>query len=114
MSFTLEGRTALVTGSARGIGRAIATALLASGANVMLNDLAASLLEQTASELGQPARVHHIGESENSSKTLAPRSRALSSMARWFESSDQFQLSDPRLSDPGLSDRGSALFGFTQ
>ena len=61
MSFTLEGRTALVTGSARGIGRAIATALLASGANVMLNDLDASLLEQTASELGQPARVHHIG-----------------------------------------------------
>jgi 3-oxoacyl-[acyl-carrier protein] reductase len=60
MSFTLEGRTALVTGSARGIGRAIATALLGSGANVMLNDLDASQLEQTASELGQPDRVRHV------------------------------------------------------
>jgi 3-oxoacyl-[acyl-carrier protein] reductase len=60
MSFTLEGRTALVTGSARGIGRAIATALLASGANVVLNDLDTALLEQTASELGQPERLRHI------------------------------------------------------
>jgi len=60
MSFTLEGRTALVTGSARGIGRAIATSLLASGANVMLNDLDAAQLKQTASELGQPARIRHI------------------------------------------------------
>jgi 3-oxoacyl-[acyl-carrier protein] reductase len=60
MSFTLEGRTALVTGSARGIGRAIASALLASGANVMLNDVDAAQLEQTASELGSSARVRHI------------------------------------------------------
>ena len=60
MSFTLDGRTALVTGSARGIGRAIASALLASGANVMLNDLDATQLDQTASELGQPARIRHI------------------------------------------------------
>ena len=60
MSFTLEGRTALVTGSARGIGRAIATSLLASGANVMLNDMDAVQLGQTASELGQAARIRHI------------------------------------------------------
>jgi 3-oxoacyl-[acyl-carrier protein] reductase len=60
MSFTLEGRTALITGSARGIGRAIATALLASGANVMLSDLDTAQLQQTASELGQPSRVRHV------------------------------------------------------
>lgn len=60
MSFTLEGRTALVTGSARGIGRAIASALLASGANVMLNDVDAAQLEQTCFELGSSARVRHI------------------------------------------------------
>ena len=60
MSFTLEARTALVTGSARGIGQAIARSLLASGANVVLNDLDAAQLEQTASELGQSARVRYI------------------------------------------------------
>ena len=60
MSFTLEGRTALVTGSARGIGRAIAAALLGSGANVMLNDVDAELLERTAGELGQAERLRHF------------------------------------------------------
>ncbi|HYN15944.1 MAG TPA: SDR family NAD(P)-dependent oxidoreductase, partial [Terriglobales bacterium] len=39
MPFTLEGRTALVTGAARGIGRAIATRLAAAGAAVMINYL---------------------------------------------------------------------------
>ena len=39
MSFTLEGKSALVTGSGRGIGRAIATRLAASGAAVLINDL---------------------------------------------------------------------------
>jgi len=60
MSFTLEGRTALVTGSARGIGRAIAAALLGFGANVMLNDVDAELLERTAAELGQAERLRHF------------------------------------------------------
>ena len=60
MPFTLEGCTALVTGAARGIGRAIAAKLLGCGANVMLCDLDAAQLEQTVAELGQPDRVRHI------------------------------------------------------
>ena len=35
--FNLAGRTALVTGSSRGLGRAIATGLAEAGATVVLN-----------------------------------------------------------------------------
>ncbi len=39
----LDGKTAVVTGSGRGIGRGIAIALARAGANVVVNDLGASL-----------------------------------------------------------------------
>jgi 3-oxoacyl-[acyl-carrier protein] reductase len=60
MPFTLEGKTALVTGAGRGIGRAIARRLVAAGACVMVNDLDEALLQESEAELAQPERVHHI------------------------------------------------------
>ena len=57
----LHDRVALVTGSAGGVGRAIAEALLDEGARVTLNDVNASLLKSTFNELkGKGLPVHAI------------------------------------------------------
>ncbi len=58
--FTLEGKTALVTGAGRGIGRAIARRLVGAGAQVMINDLDEKMLLESESELAKPHRVSHI------------------------------------------------------
>jgi len=50
-SFDLSGRTALVTGSARGIGLAIARGLAQAGARVVLNGRQTAALEQAVSTL---------------------------------------------------------------
>ena len=47
----LDGKVAIVTGSARGIGRATAEILCEHGAKVLINDLDADVAEQTASEI---------------------------------------------------------------
>ena len=47
----LEGKNAIITGSARGIGRATAELFAANGANVLINDLDADAAEQASSEI---------------------------------------------------------------
>ena len=47
----LEGKSAIVTGSARGIGRATAEMLAAAGANVLITDLDGDVAEQSAGEI---------------------------------------------------------------
>jgi 3-oxoacyl-[acyl-carrier protein] reductase len=54
----LDGKVAIVTGSARGIGRATAELLCEHGASVLINDLDADLAEQTAAEVDGETRVH--------------------------------------------------------
>ena len=47
----LDDKVAIVTGSARGIGRATAELLSSQGAKVLINDLDADVAEQTAGEI---------------------------------------------------------------
>ncbi len=47
----LDGKSAIVTGSARGIGRATAELLSEQGAQVLINDLDGDIAEQAASEI---------------------------------------------------------------
>jgi NAD(P)-dependent dehydrogenase (short-subunit alcohol dehydrogenase family) len=89
----LDGKVAIVTGSARGIGRATAELLSEHGASVLINDLDGDVAEQTASEIagetavyagdltqeGAPdelvaAAIDHWASSTSSSTTPATRS----------------------------------------
>src|SRR4051812_31314723 len=47
----LDGKSAIVTGSARGIGRAVAELLSEQGAQVLINDLDGDVAEQAATEI---------------------------------------------------------------
>jgi 3-oxoacyl-[acyl-carrier protein] reductase len=47
----LEGKAAIVTGSARGIGRATAELLISEGAKVLINDIDGDVAEQAAGEI---------------------------------------------------------------
>ena len=49
--FDLTGRTALITGSSRGLGRAFADGLAAAGARVILNGVNAARVEAAAAEM---------------------------------------------------------------
>jgi 3-oxoacyl-[acyl-carrier protein] reductase len=53
----LDGKAAIVTGSARGIGRATAELLAEQGARVLINDLDGDVAEQAASEIGGETAV---------------------------------------------------------
>ncbi|WP_281350265.1 SDR family NAD(P)-dependent oxidoreductase [Allochromatium palmeri] len=56
----LDGKTALVTGAARGIGAAIASAFVEHGAYVYLTDLDEVLVQSVATALGPRAGYFHL------------------------------------------------------
>jgi glucose 1-dehydrogenase len=71
MSARLAGKRAVITGAAQGIGKAIAVAFVAEGAELMLVDFAADKLAETANELGQEALVADLGRKAEIARVFA-------------------------------------------
>jgi len=72
--FSLAGRTALVTGSSRGLGLAIARGLAQAGAALVLNGVSAQRLEETAAALrteGFPVRTAAFDVTDEAAVTSA-------------------------------------------
>ncbi|WP_439508685.1 SDR family NAD(P)-dependent oxidoreductase, partial [Yoonia sp.] len=67
----LLGKTALITGGARGIGRAFAQAYLQNGARVAIADIDRDLCQATATALGDQVLAVHMDVSDPASITQA-------------------------------------------
>jgi NAD(P)-dependent dehydrogenase (short-subunit alcohol dehydrogenase family) len=70
--FNLAGRTALVTGSSRGLGRAIATGLAEAGAAVVLNGADGSRLAAAAADLRLATRHASTSPTRQKSSLRSP------------------------------------------
>jgi NAD(P)-dependent dehydrogenase (short-subunit alcohol dehydrogenase family) len=70
----LDGKSALITGAARGIGRAFAEAYVREGATVAIGDINLEAAQQTAAEIGAPAYAVHLDVSNQASIDAAIRS----------------------------------------
>ena len=77
----LDGKVAIVTGSARGIGRATAEQLAAEGASVLVNDLDGDVAEQAAGEIGG-ATVAFAGDLTKAGVPDAMVARAIDAWGR--------------------------------
>jgi NAD(P)-dependent dehydrogenase (short-subunit alcohol dehydrogenase family) len=100
--FSLKGRTALVTGGSRGIGRMIAAGFLAQGAKVYISSRKAAACEETAKELSAlgpcfalPADVSTVEGAKGLAAAYAAKEGSLDILvnnagAAWGESFDTF------------------------
>ncbi|MFC5678412.1 SDR family NAD(P)-dependent oxidoreductase [Aeromicrobium endophyticum] len=76
-------RSAVVTGAARGIGRAIAAELVSQGYLVLVTDLDASAAEATASEIGAHAGMALDVTDPSANRRVAVRAREVAPLGAW-------------------------------
>ena len=70
--FSLDGKIGLVTGAARGLGRAMAAGLAGAGADLLLVDVLADVLEQTAGDISHETgrKIDHLSADVGNSDSL--------------------------------------------
>ena len=101
--FSLKGRTALITGGSRGIGKMIAEGFVAQGARVYISSRKADVCDQTAAELSRgggscislPMDVSTLDGARALAKAYAAREPALDILvnnagAAWLAGFDDF------------------------
>ncbi len=69
----LDGKSALVTGAARGIGKAFAAAYVREGATVAIADIDRTRAEEAAAEIGEGAWAVHLDVTDQASIEAAVR-----------------------------------------
>ncbi|MBI4977732.1 MAG: 3-oxoacyl-[acyl-carrier-protein] reductase [Spirochaetes bacterium] len=69
MDFGIKGKAAIVTGSARGIGRSIAEKLAAEGANLVITDVNEEMAKATAGEIASKYGVKAVAFKHDVSKS---------------------------------------------
>lgn len=79
----LQGRTAIVTGAARGIGRAIAVELVGRGYLVVVTDLDESAAAATAAEIGAHCGLALDVTDPEANRLLAGRAREIAPLGAW-------------------------------
>ena len=79
----LKGRVAVITGGARGIGYAVATRMLQSGASVVLWDVAADRLKTSQAELSKLGKVEtHVVDITDEPQVLAAADAAVKALGK--------------------------------
>jgi 3alpha(or 20beta)-hydroxysteroid dehydrogenase len=68
----MDGRTAIVTGGARGIGAAVARAFAAEGSRVIVADVLDSEGTELVADLGKPARFRHLDVTDTDNWAALP------------------------------------------
>jgi NAD(P)-dependent dehydrogenase (short-subunit alcohol dehydrogenase family) len=96
-SFSLEGKTAIVTGAGKGIGKAIAQAVAEAGANVMLVARTEADLQQVQAEIGNGRTSYCVADITN-------REQIQNAVAKTVE---QFGAIDVLVNNAGMNIRSS-------